>query len=416
MNRKVVLNDDVLFLILQELSSISETNTDLLAVMQTCRTFHRLGMKVFLCRKVILRTEETVASFCDALSADNYSRAPMLRDLHWECGAISQPTSKALCSLLPHATLLQDVYVEDLDLLLDCVPELNHVLANMECLRRLSVVLLAPTTAILAFFSTFRSQLTDLDIKFHAISAEDPSEVVWDVDLLRQLHPFALTLDHLSVDHLSMRSCASIVFPNVTVLEMDAVFLPSVDILARAFPRLRELEVFGAWWNEDASRSDVEAAVARRGAHLATQERHKSWCELRKVSGGLVDILALGLTCPVSALALEVSESTFDRRSVGEMLRRLLGDTPKLRDLQLATTVDIFELRRTQNMDGNGLWGLMDIDATLEVQYIYINYAVQSLYRIFVSCMFPSRGSLHLCESSCSCHWTWISTFSERIC
>ena len=82
-NRKVVLNDDVLVLILQELSSISETNTDLLAVMQTCRTFHRLGMKVFLGRKVILRTEETVASFCDALSADNYSRAPMLRDLHW---------------------------------------------------------------------------------------------------------------------------------------------------------------------------------------------------------------------------------------------------------------------------------------------------------------------------------------------
>ena len=63
-------------------------------------------------------------------------------------------------------------------------------------------------------------------------------------------------------------------------------------VLARDGPELRELEVFGAWCgNEDSSRGD---AVARRGARDMGV-----WFELRKVSEGLVDIVALGLTCPV---------------------------------------------------------------------------------------------------------------------
>ena len=70
-------------------------------------------------------------------------------------------------------------------------------------------------------------------------------------------------------------------------------------VLERDGPRLRELEVFGAWsGNEDSSRGDVNAAVAPRGVHRHAQERHAGGAE-RALEGleGLVDIVTLGLTC-----------------------------------------------------------------------------------------------------------------------
>ena len=394
MGTELVLNHDVLIMILQELSSMSTTNTDLLAAMHTCWALYRLGMKVLLGREISLYNEEMVTSFCAFLAKDKYSRATLLRYLHWRCSPISEPTSRALCSLLRHATLLKDIWLKDLGLLFRTVPELVQILAGMESLRRLSVDMSEPTQDILTFFATLHAQLIGLELMFDPCQTEDihRESLAWDVDLLQHLSlsPSASTLHYICVDSLSMCYCEGIVFTNVTVLEMSKVLLPTTDILARAFPKLRKLELNCVWWGED-FRIGVDSATAQRDANLRAQHRHGSWSELETVSGGMLDIFALGLTCPVNSLSLRIFEGNTDRHSVGVMIERLLEGASKLRKLELETTVDIFYVDIIPGMNDNQAWDALESDATPELMNKYVRHAVHSLPEIYVSIMVVIR-------------------------
>ncbi|TFK83579.1 hypothetical protein K466DRAFT_665733 [Polyporus arcularius HHB13444] len=336
------LNDDVWTMVLEELSSMTrEESTHLLAAMRTCSTLHKLGIKPLLDRDVVLDELATVISFCHFLAANNYSRAHLWRSLVLKPFPMSTTTSTALCSAMRHAIRLRKLTICGFDRLRDHVPEIIDILANMRQIRKLKVEAREPTTALIGFLDTFRSNLTSVSIwedqetKIHSHGSTPRA-----FNLLKHLRLSHSTLRSVCVHHLDMTGCDGIVLPEVRYLEAVAVSrIPPTDVLVRAFPKLTRLSLSGA---VKYKANNHDAYVHRREANIQAQNQRGKWTRLESVSGSMVDVFSLGLTCPLSWIFVYAERMSPDASR--RMLQTLLESAPKLPNLGFLTKEDIFGL------------------------------------------------------------------------
>ncbi|RDX45984.1 hypothetical protein OH76DRAFT_1473608 [Lentinus brumalis] len=202
------LNLDVWSLVLEQLSTMNEEATHLLAAMQTCRDLYKLGLKVLLDRGVVLMREAAAQSFCRFLEEDNHSRAPLLQRLVLDISSFSETTLQTLRVLLQNAARLRGVVI---------------YVSN--------------------------GSFNALDI----------------------LQPSASTLRSAHISYLNMRDWAGITLPNLQYLETDLLLLPASESLIRTFPKLTHLKTQLLFWDgeygdlvdEDARNANIQTQEQR---------------------------------------------------------------------------------------------------------------------------------------------------------
>ncbi len=202
------LNLDVWSLVLEQLSTMNEEATHLLAAMQTCRDLYKLGLKVLLDRGIVLMREAAAQSFCRFLEEDNHSRAPLLQRLVLDISSFSETTLQTLRVLLQNAARLRGVVI---------------YVSN--------------------------GSFNALDI----------------------LQPSASTLRSAHISYLNMTDWAGITLPNLQYLETDLLLLPASESLIRTFPKLTQLKTQLLFWDgeygdlvdEDARNANIQTQEQR---------------------------------------------------------------------------------------------------------------------------------------------------------
>ncbi|RDX45985.1 hypothetical protein OH76DRAFT_1558656, partial [Lentinus brumalis] len=340
-NHTVVLNHDVLRSIFWLLDNVS-----LLLVMRTSPAIYWLALEVLLARGVTLKSEEATSSFCAFMSAQDFSRAPLIRKfLELSFSTLSPTTAQALCSTLRRTTRLRKISIRDVDTLFRTAPELVQVLAELQYLEEVDVVAQKWTDCVLIFLATLRSRLTHLNVQFPSSLTPDNCGRSSEIIPIELLQRSAHTLRHIRIENVTLSAWADIVLPQVVHLHATAVQLPSTDVLARTLPNLVTLIVEEVYWDPEEP-VDVDTAAARRCQNHYRQERYGSWPCLEWVTGPVVEVFSLGLVCPVYTLILES-----DRRSDMDwvMLETLLDFTPSLQELELTAIEDLYALEWPYN-------------------------------------------------------------------
>lgn len=309
--------------------------------MRTSPDIYWLALEVLLARGVTLKSEEATSSFCAFMSAQDFSRAPLIRNsLELSSSNFSPTTAQSLCSTLRRTTRLQKISIRDVDTLFRTAPELVQVLAELQYLEEVDVVAQKRTDSVLIFLATLRSHLTHLNVQFPSSHTADYCERSSEIIPIELLQRSAHTLRHIRIENVTLSAWADIVLPQVVHLHATAVQLPSTDVLARTLPNLITLVVEEVYWDPEEP-VDVDTAAARRCQNHYRQERYGSWPSLEWVTGPVVEVFSLGLVCPVYTLILES-----DRRTDMDwvMLETLLDFTPSLQELELTTLEDLYAL------------------------------------------------------------------------
>ena len=146
--------------------------------------------------------------------------------------------------------------------------------------------------------------------------------------------------EHRSVRNIVLSNWADTIYPKVTYVDASLVRLPLTRSLAAAMPNLTNLRVEDTY-GDAGKLFDVPTASRRRAENTDTSlsKDAPNWSRLDCVTGPIVDVFSLGLTCPVSRLCLHTNERC-DVDCV--MLASTLQFAPGLSHLQPSVTEQIF--------------------------------------------------------------------------
>lgn len=397
-NHVLVLDYDTLHLIMEAFDHVAATNSELTAFMRTDRTMYRFGIRILLQRGVVLDSASAAVSFSLFLAVDNLERAKLFKShLTFQPLTLSEKRAKWLCTALRQVTGLTSLTIHDADTLFDSTPTLCHVLARMTSLRHLKLVASRPTKRIIHFLCTLQSTLSTATLLFSPQTPDDPIHVLDPSRLLKHsqstltsVHISGVRVVHPQGPGSGAGSDLGAILPSVDRLYASDLLLPHTRSLVLTFPNVTSIDL-GSMRDRDGAIGPAAVEKMRRmNRHF--QVEHGSWAKLKRVSGAVLDVLALGLTCDVETLVLEAGPA-----SVRQRLIDLLMLTPGVVNLELTTCEDAFEVGWPVKAED-----LFEIAEQPEPDYAQhsVGYTTRSLKRVFVS---PSHVvSRHACLSLCA--------------
>ncbi|KAI0752054.1 hypothetical protein C8Q74DRAFT_1222438 [Fomes fomentarius] len=345
-NHLLVLDYDTLHLIMKAFDDVAATNSHLISFMRTDRTMYRFGIKILLDRGVVLDSARVAVSFSLFLAVDNLERAKLFKShLTFQRLTLSEKRGKWLCTALRRVTGLTSLIIHHADTLFDSTPTLCRVLAGMTSLQHLKLVASRPTKRIIQFLSTLKSTLSTATLLFSPpqtlddpIHALDPSRLLkHSQSTLTSVHISGVRVVHPEGPGSGSGSGSGAILPSVDHLHASDLLLPHTQSLVLTFPNVTSIDL-GAVHDRDGA---IGPAAAKKmcGMNRHFQLKHGSWTNLKRVSGAILDVLALGLTCDVETLVLEAGPALLRQKIVDLLLL-----TRGVVNLELTTCEDAFEV------------------------------------------------------------------------
>lgn len=303
-----VLNYDILMEVLRVCP-----RSDCARFMQTNRFFYMHGFKTLLSDTVHFDTEEDVSRFFSYLTKLEGARFQFVRSLHFDLSAdLSEQAARALTIALPSLSSLDDLFISCIEDFLSSHPGLSDALAMLTSIRHLRLSYIGPLA--LKMLQSLRSKLTSATLGFESNFNEDDS--FFDLLPLEEWQPYHPTVllahSQSTLEKLesyrwdtdpNMIPCPTIVYPKMHRLYLNRPVLPLSVPLIRAYPSLAQLLFYYSVPRH--SSSNRLRYSTRRSLNISQQEAlGRTWEELGKYRGTLVDLYMLGLTCPIAEVEL----------------------------------------------------------------------------------------------------------------
>ncbi|KAI0702623.1 hypothetical protein C8Q76DRAFT_861577 [Earliella scabrosa] len=341
---------------------------------------YRLGIMILLDRGVVLDSDHTAASFAAFLSAevsaDRLPRARMLRSSLTILPLSMVPTtSETFCDILRHVHHLTSLTIHEADALFDSIPDAAKLFAKMRSLKHLEVAASRPTSNLLTTFKSMQSQLSSAALSF-ALPDEEGIQAYTTIDPFRVLACACSTLTTIRLSGVRPKASRGppMVFPRVNHLSLDSIVNPVTVDLFKAYPNLRSLDIDAV--RDDLGTLDARQAENMRVKNYLAQLQLGTWRALERVSGPAIDVLALGLACEVTTLALSMDPSQHD-----QLLVNVLQRTQGVEHLVLTTSKDFFELGWP--VQGSELIMLAEQDDNFaEVTNSYVHRCLNKVFRV----------------------------------
>ncbi|RPD76917.1 hypothetical protein L226DRAFT_611325 [Lentinus tigrinus ALCF2SS1-7] len=342
---------------------MSKTAAPFLAVMLASRDMYSLGLEALLDRGVVLQNSDKLLSFCAFLASNNHARAPLFHSrLILEAFPLTPTTTTALCSTIRHATRLKALHIREADVCFESAPELMEALTAITHLHHLDIAARRPTDALLLLLSHLPSNLSSYTISFDRPPSLEGCDCPWELNPITVLQQSTTTLQCIRVHNVTLSDWADTTFPKAKHFEVSAVKLPLTRILAGTMPNLVTLAVDDTY-GDSGELFDVHTASLRRADNMNADGPTKAscWSRLESVTGSIVDIFSLGLTCPVDRLVLHTNgRCDADRVMLGSLLKF----TPGLVHLRLEATEEFFATDEEEMVD------LMELNSMLWEQLV----------------------------------------------
>ncbi|KAI0630216.1 hypothetical protein C8Q77DRAFT_248865 [Trametes polyzona] len=306
-------------------------------LMRTSRFFYTHGVVPLLSHRVIQIPEEEgkLQKFLAFLRVEGDRRYKLVRRLHLHTQPYEPEPSDYLglveaLRCLTNLWELEILYSEDI---LSAHPDLPAVLAALSSLKTLSLLYMGERAITLV--QTVHAELSSVDLSFG--DHQGNPVVLTDIDPSRRtlLHPISLlerfksSLEEISGSYWFMGPgwydyphLGNFVYPKVRRIQFDdghELHLQATALMS-AFPNLTHLKLKLYEEGSIPTAGEVEqyAIKCRRNCE-AQQDQHYGWTELEEYEGGLADLYALGLLCPITTVTL-VSEFESLAHTLGRVL------------------------------------------------------------------------------------------------
>ena len=319
MTEDVVPSPRLNYDILREIVSHAPTSRTCAALMLTSRFFNYEAAVVLLqLHPEIHFYRETIPQF---LSRHDFYRCRHVRqfDLWTKVYEASQETMRALCQCLPHMDHLEVFRLLDGEFTFRTFPELGPILADLTSLRYLHIHHVGVLTC--AFLKTVQAPLSTLYLDWETESemgtGKQPYHRELDVDQWPCHHPVAFLAKWApTLEKVSSRMwitgpdppASAHVYPKMRSLSYFADY-PLVLPYMRAFPNLTHLEVvrdLDEDFTENMRAAHMPPLDAHRALNVQSQiENVDIWEQLEEVTGPVVDLYVLGLTCRICHLHVD---------------------------------------------------------------------------------------------------------------
>ncbi|KAI0692775.1 hypothetical protein BC835DRAFT_27820 [Cytidiella melzeri] len=275
-------------------------------LMRTCRALHSKGIPSLLHSQVHVDNRR-LHSFCLFMTADN-SRCQYLRNVYFH---LKEPchASKdldAILGIIQNASNLKSLRLTNE--MLESDDRFPLAFAALQTVEDL--VLDTYGKAAADMLGDLESPLRKADITFRA--GEDKEEL-YPTDFMEALANACETLEEIVVSNVHWgASTYGLQFPEVVSLKIKNYDHVDGEGLMFAFPKLRKLHTEHACFDEDAERLVIDSLddfQKIRDVSLETQARNgSSWDSLDELSGGLLFLYCLGITCPTRELKVLIDE------------------------------------------------------------------------------------------------------------
>lgn len=304
------LTHDVLYMV----TTFSERQ-EVSSLMQTCRFLYHEGAKILLRRTVWLPSMKPVPSFVDFMAAEGFSRCRHLRGLsitpYDEPFQLVHCAAQALTRLLPRLASfnsLTQLWLTDAEVLLQCSPVLIPAIATIPSLTRIDLGLCG--TLVTELLMGLKSKPTSLELGYARAFSQGPF-ACREGHVLVTLQGVRQSLRTLHVRGFSAcpdDTLAVVLKPylNLEDLTLERGVHPTLGPYIRACPCLKKLNIETFFCLEYDGVVDFEDLTEYRFTNLAYQTEHGTWDKLEQVTGGVYDIYAAGLSCPIEELTMRL--------------------------------------------------------------------------------------------------------------
>ncbi|KAI9061131.1 hypothetical protein FKP32DRAFT_1594811 [Trametes sanguinea] len=244
--------------------------------------------------------------------ADDKGLYRILRSLTIENMEISHEASQTLIAALPYMTDLQNLNLPPGDMFLESHPALPSALAELPAIQTLQLAYIYEQG--ITMLKALRSPLVSARLHFDALGDATFFDTADETDLL-EVHPVRLlshsqsSLEELFaygwLTHLDILPDTSLVYPKMRRLDLEYTEWPLTMAYIRAYPNLTHLRYHTLDADLPVYKGYLDALDNRHRLNVEAQRLSKhNWNSLQRVSGSLVDVYMLGLTCPVDNLRI----------------------------------------------------------------------------------------------------------------
>ena len=214
----------------------------------------------------------------------------------------------ALCTTIHHATQLRRICIRNGDDIFLKYADLTKAIALLNHLEHLDVTSKQPSHTLLLALSDLQAKLITVKLVFDTPYSSSQCNQDAAVNPISILRHSCSTLRRIVTRNIVLSNWADTIHPKVTHVDASLVRLPLTRSLAAAMPNLTNLRVEDTY-GDAGKLFDVPTASRRRAENTDTSlsKDAPNWSRLDCVTGPIIDVFSLGLTCPVSRLCLHTT-------------------------------------------------------------------------------------------------------------
>ena len=316
--------------VLLQIAALAEKTTQS-RMMKTCRILNKEGARKLLKEEVWLTSERHLASFILFMLADRMVRFAALRNLRLELKDISRNTGAMLSDLFVELSTAANTRLQVLRLVgnledvLLAHPRLSEGIAHLTTLESITMSNIGPQGSTLLMKS--RSSLSSASLLFNkeVLYSNVYRALPQDFDPLRLLRGSGNTLKTLTLCDGCFTLTPNIaVYPRLTTLTVEGLWLPYVPVLHRAFPNLNRITTYFGMPDTPLEIPSIGDSADYREANRTYQLDHGSWPAFTSFHGPSRDLYILGLLCPIRYINLDQPRGD---RVEATRLQTILSDT-----------------------------------------------------------------------------------------